>query len=88
MTAPQDGHDIDLAHVFKKPGGVALDEGQRLELAKGILWVLAIIAAGVMVAHGRWPDNKGVADTFELIKIGALPLVTLVISFYFPKPHG
>jgi len=67
---------------------VTLDEVQRLGLAKGILVVLAIIATGVMVAHGRWPDNKGFSDSFELIKIGALPLVTLVVSFYFPKSHG
>lgn len=46
---------------------------------------MAIIAVGIMAAHGRWPDNKGFSDSFELIKIGTLPLVTLVIGFYFPK---
>jgi hypothetical protein len=80
--------EIDLGKVFNDPGGVRLDEGQRLGLAKGVLIVLAIIATGAMVAHGHWPDNKGFADSFELIKIGALPLVTLVISFYFPKSHS
>lgn len=30
-------------------------------------------------------DNKALAAMFELVKIGALPLMTLVVSFYFPK---
>jgi hypothetical protein len=31
------------------------------------------------------PDNPGVSQIFELVKIGALPLVTSVISFHFPN---
>ena len=31
------------------------------------------------------PDNKGAAQVIELIKVGMLPLVTLVIGFYFPN---
>lgn len=76
---------LDLGTVFREPGGVTLDEGRRLNLAKGILICLALICVGVFVAHGAWPANSGVTDVFELIKVGALPLVTLVISFYFPK---
>lgn len=30
-------------------------------------------------------DNKALAAMFELAKIGVLPLMTLVVSFYFPK---
>jgi hypothetical protein len=77
--------DLDLGLVFREPGGVTLDEGRRLNLAKGILICLALICVGVFVAHGAWPANSGVTDVFELIKVGALPLVTLVVSFYFPK---
>jgi hypothetical protein len=80
------GEDRDLGTVFKNPGGVELDEGLRMGLAKGILWVIAAISVGVIVAHGI-SDSKGFTEAFELIKIGALPLVTLVISFYFPKSH-
>ncbi len=29
--------------------------------------------------------NEALSQAFELVKIGALPLVTLVVSFYFPN---
>ncbi len=77
--------DIDLAHVFSAPGGVTVNEGERLRFARQVLFWLALICVGVFVAHGVWPGNEGVAQIFELVKIGALPLVTLVISFYFPS---
>lgn len=39
---------------------------------------------GVFAAHAYWDKNEALRQTFELVKIGALPLVTLVVSFYFP----
>ena len=30
-------------------------------------------------------ENEALNQAFELVKIGALPLVTLVVSFYFPN---
>lgn len=77
--------DIDLAQVFSAPGGVTVNEGERLRFARQVLFWLALICVSVFVAHGAWPQNDGVAQIFERVKIGALPLVTLVISFYFPN---
>jgi len=78
-------NDVDLADVFTKPNGVAIHEGDRLRFAKQVLFWLAAICVGVFIAHGYSPTNAGISEIFELVKIGALPLVTLVVSFYFPS---
>lgn len=78
-------NDVDLATVLKDSKGVNIDEGERLRFARHLLLGLGVICSGVFVAHGMVPDNAGVTQIFELVKIGALPLVTLVVSFYFPN---
>jgi hypothetical protein len=77
--------DVDLSKVFQDADGVSINENHRLGLAKWILLVLALICVGVFGAYAALPDNPALAQIFELVKIGALPLVTLVISFYFPS---
>jgi hypothetical protein len=37
------------------------------------------------VSYAAAPENKALQQIFELIKIGALPIVTLLITFYFPN---
>lgn len=76
---------VDLSTVFPAAEGVRLDEGGRLRFARQVLLGLALICCGVFVAYGLQPDNPGISQIFELVKIGALPLVTLVISFYVPN---
>ena len=39
----------------------------------------------VFAAYVIYPDNHALTNIFELIKMGVFPLVTLVVSFYFPK---
>lgn len=80
-----DNRDVDLSTVFSSSEGVTINEGERLNFAKQILAVLAFICVCVFIARGYAPENEGVSQVFELVKIGALPLVTLVISFYFPN---
>lgn len=58
---------------------------ERLRFARQVLGSLLFICVGVFAAYAALPDNPAMAAIFELIKIGALPLVTLVISFYFPS---
>lgn len=77
--------DVDLSTVFQGPDGVSINENHRLGLAKWILLFLAIICIGVFWGYAAHPTNTALAQIFELVKIGALPLVTLVISFYFPS---
>lgn len=77
--------DVDLTRVFNKPHGVVIPEGDRLRLARQVLLYLFLLCIGVFVAYVLMPDSPATAQIFELVKIGALPLVTLVISFYFPN---
>lgn len=80
-----DKFDTDMNRVFADPGGVNVNALDRLRFAKQVLLGLALICSAVFIAYGLQPDNPGVGHIFELVKIGALPLVTLVISFYFPS---
>ncbi|MNC62099.1 hypothetical protein D3C75_1120890 [compost metagenome] len=63
---------------------LVFDEMERLRLARQVLCGIFVISVGVFVAHAYWDQNESIRQVFELLKIGALPLVTLVISFYFP----
>lgn len=80
--------NIDLNDVFSKDSQVNISEGERLKFAKQVLFWIAFICSGVFISYGVWPENKALASMFELIKIGALPLITLVISFYFPNSNN
>lgn len=78
--------DIDLRMIY--PGTFTeITERDRLGFAKWILLWLAAICIGVFVGYGMFPENKAMPEIFELVKIGALPLITLVISFYFPSKN-
>lgn len=79
-------NDINVGSQFSKTAYVTeLTESDRLRFAKQILSGIAIISTGVFAGYAALPDNKALAAVFELVKIGALPIVTLVISFYFPN---
>jgi hypothetical protein len=83
-----DKGNIDLNAVFQEGSKVNIDEGDRLAFAKQVLFGLGVICVGVFVGYSLYPDNTALASIFELIKIGALPLITLVISFYFPNSNN
>lgn len=78
--------NIDLNQVFSD-GGVTIDESDRLRFAKQVLLGLAVICIAVFIGYAVFPENVALAGIFELIKIGALPLITLVVSFYFPNSN-
>lgn len=67
---------------------LVFDEMERLRLARQVLCGIFVISVGVFVAHAYWDQNESIRQVFELLKIGALSLVTLVISFYFPNSHA
>ncbi|CAI0762656.1 hypothetical protein [Serratia quinivorans] len=67
---------------------LVFDEMERLRLARQVLCGIFVISVGVFIAHAYWDQNESIRQVFELLKIGALPLVTLVISFYFPNSHA
>ena len=79
---------IDINAVFQDPAnGVSIDENERLRFAKQVLFGMAFICLAVFTAYASFPENKALANIFELVKIGALPLITLVVSFYFPNAN-
>lgn len=73
----------DLADEISRD--IQVTAGERLRFAKQVLLFLGGGAALVFAAYAVYPDNQALAGIFELVKIGLLPLVTLVVSFYFPK---
>jgi len=88
MSGNSDNGNVDLNSVFSSDSQVTIDESDRLQFAKQVLFWLGFICVGVFIGYGMYPENKALSSIFELIKIGALPLITLVISFYFPKSNN
>lgn len=88
MAEEQTTGNIDLETVFSKESRVAIDEGERLKLARQLLVWIGVICGGVFIAYAIFPDNKALTAIFELVKIGVLSLVTLVVSFYFPTSNN
>jgi hypothetical protein len=60
-------------------------ETDRLRFAKQVLVWLALMCSGIIAAYACFPHNVALAQAFELVKIGALPVLTLLLSFYFPS---
>jgi hypothetical protein len=62
-----------------------IDEVERLRFARQILVALFLISLVSFGGYYAWPESRASAAVFELVKVGMLPLVTLVIAFYFPN---
>ncbi|MBP1130819.1 hypothetical protein JOE25_002393 [Serratia sp. PL17] len=83
MKTENQNAKVDAETLYLDPT-LVFDEMERLRLARQVLCGIFVISVGVFVAHAYWDQNESIRQVFELLKIGALPLVTLVISFYFP----
>ena len=79
------GTDIDITDLVPPKDLRVINEGDRLRFAKQVLLFVGVVCVLVFAAYAFRPDNKALSSIFELIKIGLLPLITLVVSFYFPK---
>jgi F0F1-type ATP synthase membrane subunit c/vacuolar-type H+-ATPase subunit K len=82
MDTPN-GREVDFTERTRAVISVTVSESERLIFAKQILIGLATISTGMMVGYACFPDNQALEQMFELVKIGVLPMLTLVISFYF-----
>lgn len=58
---------------------------ERLKLARQLLLFLGVLTVGVFIAYPMAPENAALQAIFELFKIGVLPLITLIVSFYFSR---
>lgn len=81
----QPAGQFNVDQTFPHSGRVSISGLERLRFAKQALCVLTLICVGVFIAYAAFPDNIALAAIFELLKIGILPLVTLVVTFYFPS---
>ncbi len=75
----------DIHAVFIPGSKVVINESERLRFARQVLGIIGVVCVAVFAAYAVFPDNKALVAIFELIKIGVLPLMTLVVSFYFPN---
>nr|VFK13580.1 MAG: hypothetical protein BECKLPF1236B_GA0070989_104912 [Candidatus Kentron sp. LPFa] len=77
--------DYDASRQFSHGDRVTtIDPSERLKFARQILLGLAVICVAVFVGYAWYPGNKALIAIFELVKIGILPLATLIVAFYFP----
>lgn len=86
-TAP----NVEVIDISKSRGTGTVEEVtgmDRLNFARTILFFLFLITLMVFGCYILAPENKGAAAVFELVKVGVLPLVTLVIGFYFPSSNS
>ncbi len=67
------------------PSGVSVPETDRLKLARQLLLALGVLTVGFFTWYAMAPTNAALQAIFELFKIGVLPLVTLIVSFYFSR---
>lgn len=82
MASPE---KIDLDDELTPPDSITLNEADRLQFAKQMLFWLFIFCCLIVVLAAFQPENKLIESLVDLIKIGVLPLITLIVSFYFPQ---
>ena len=63
----------------------SIPETDRLKLARQLLLSLGVLTVGFFTWYAMAPENTALQAIFELFKIGVLPLVTLIVSFYFSR---
>ncbi|WP_437616647.1 hypothetical protein [Erwinia sp. V71] len=64
---------------------LTLNETDRLLLAKQVLFFIFLFSMAIVVFAAFFPENDLIRQMVDLIKIGVLPLITLIVSFYFPQ---
>ncbi len=80
---PGDVRDFEIASRAYEVDEIPAVE--RLKLARQLLLFLGVLTVGVFVAYPMDPENTALQAIFELFKIGVLPLITLIVSFYFSR---
>lgn len=81
--ASEFNQEIDVAGRWREHSKIS--EENRLQFAKNLLLWLGIVCISVFIGYSAMPENPALKAIFELLKIGVLPLITLVVSFYFPN---
>ena len=90
-TAPEgedDGGVVTGDVSIPVHSGVSIPEADRLKLARQLLLSLGVLTVGFFTWYARDPENSALQAIFELCKIGVLPLITLIVSFYFSRTES
>lgn len=69
----------------EKRYSLSLNESDRLLFAKQVLLFIFVFSTIIVVLAAFFPYNNLIEQMVDIIKIGALPLITLIVSFYFPQ---
>lgn len=80
-----DAERFDLESLYSNVRADTVDEADRLKLARQLLLFLGVLTVGIFIAYASYPENPALEAIFELFKIGVLPLITLIVSFYFSR---
>ncbi|EMC2820753.1 hypothetical protein VCE00_004631 [Salmonella enterica] len=75
---------IDIEQEEKK-FTLSLKETDRLLFAKQVLFFIFLFSVIIVGLAVFSPTNELIIQMVDLVKIGVLPLVTLIVSFYFPQ---
>lgn len=75
---------VDIEQRFSDEGSVKLPESERMRFGRQVLTWIGLFVVGICGIYIWQPNNEAAQAIFEMIKIGALPLVTLIVTFYFP----
>jgi uncharacterized RDD family membrane protein YckC len=87
-TAPQKRNGrraLDAPILLEDSFDARLGSRERRGFARQVLLCLLLLVVAVFAGYAAMPDNLAMAAIFEFVKIGALPLATLVVTFYFPS---
>ncbi|TFW28041.1 hypothetical protein E4L96_02995 [Massilia arenosa] len=76
---------MDLDVASERQLASTIDEAERLRFAKQVLLALFLVSLVSFAGYYASPESRASAAVFELVKVGMLPLVTLVIAFNFPN---
>ncbi len=83
--ASDDAERLDIESLYSEVRADTVDEADRLRLARQLLLFLGVLTVGIFIAYASYPENPALEAIFELFKIGVLPLITLIVSFYFSR---
>lgn len=87
ITTPDNSSGVEKISIQdeEKRFTLSLKESDRLLFAKQVLFFIFLFSTLIVILAAFFPDNKLIDQMVDIIKIGALPLITLIISFYFPQ---
>lgn len=80
MQADNSKAEFDTPH-----SAASVHPSMLLKFAKQFLCWVGVFCAVALTAYVYYPENQALQNIFEVMKVGVLPLITLILTFYFTK---